>query len=75
MDDKSTDFPFPIIELDKVQFSFELSTMAELKTLQRSKIEGKAVGLGMQKHTDYRRWAYMQKIVEKKGMGKEIFCD
>ena len=64
MDSKGTDFPFPIIELDKVQLSSELSTMAELKILQRSKIEGRNVGLGMQKHTDYPRWAYMQKIVE-----------
>ncbi len=64
MDTKGIDFPFPIIDLDKVRFSSELNTMAELKTLQRSKIEGKTVGLGMQKHTDYRRWAYMQKLVE-----------
>jgi len=59
------DFAFPIIELDKVPFSSELTTMAELKTSQYSKFAGKRVGLGMQKHTDYRRWAYMQKLVEK----------
>ena len=51
------EFPYPVIELDRVPYTNEITAVTE-RIKQRT---GK--GLGIARHTDYRRWAYVQELI------------
>ena len=50
-------FPYPVVELDRVPYTAEITAVTERIKQSTGK------GLGIVRHTDYRRWAYVQQLI------------